>query len=332
MLRAILERHWYQKKLTVFTFLLLPLSFLFFILIFIRKKCFELGLFKTVSLPVPVIVVGNITVGGTGKTPFIIWLADYLQQQGFHPGIISRGYGGKKHRDPVIVTELSQPKDIGDEALLLKRRTQCPMVVCVDRVRAAQTLLEKNAKCDIILSDDGLQHYRLGRQVEIVLIDSARQLGNGYLLPAGPLRELSSRLKKVDCVIQNGVDMQLVGDQCVSLTNPTKKCSLDFFSGKKVHVVTAIGNPERFFLSLTKHNIDIIPHSYPDHYLFSREDIFFQDNYPVLMTEKDAVKCEKFSDERHWYLPVSVEVGKDIVDVVIPRLVCGIQKKILDIV
>jgi len=310
-LRNLIERHWYQKKLTWLTILLKPFSYLFFIIILVRRYFYKIKLFKTHSLSAPVIVVGNISVGGTGKTPFIIWLAAYLQQRGFSPGIISRGVGGKKNHIANFVDINSDFNNVGDEAILLARRTNCPVVISTDRVSAGQQLLAKN-NCNIIISDDGLQHYKLARNIEIALIDATREFGNQCLIPGGPLREPISRLREVNLILRNGIDFNLVGEQFISLVNQQKKVSLDFFKNKKVHAIAAIGNPQRFFAYLMQMGIEIIPHIFPDHYLFQREDIFFVDDLPIIMTEKDAVKCEKFANEKHWYLPVKVVLAESV--------------------
>lgn len=310
-LRQWVEQHWYRKKLTGLTIFLKPFSWLFFLIITFRRFLYRRNFFKKIILPVPVIIVGNLTVGGTGKTPFIIWLADYLKQKGFHPGIISRGVGGKKNKIPVDVSLNADPKQVGDEAILLARRTDCPIVVSVDRVLAGQTLLAKQ-HCDVLIADDGLQHYRLARQMEIVMIDAAREWGNQCLIPAGPLREPLTRLREVDLVIRTGVDCHFVDQHFVAVIDPEKTHSLDFFAGKKVHAIAAIGHPERFFNRLKQLGMDIIPHYFPDHYLFQAKDISFSDDLPVIMTEKDAVKCEAFATLRHWYLPVDVVVTDEI--------------------
>jgi len=288
---------------------LMPLGFLFSDAVRFRKFLYRHGVLKTHTLPVPVIVVGNITVGGTGKTPLIIWLAGFLKESGFKPGIISRGYGGQAESWPQRVTADSDAKHVGDEALLIAKQTGCPMAVGPLRVDAANLLL-KQADCTVILSDDGLQHYALNRDIEIAVIDGERRFGNGYCLPAGPLREPIERLQSVDFVIVNGekseeneFSMQLVGDTLVNLITGEQK-SLQEFNGVDCHALAGIGNPERFFKLLEKAGLTCITHGFPDHYPFQRGDIEFSDNKPVLMTEKDAVKCRAFAGKQHWYLPV----------------------------
>lgn len=311
-----LERHWYSRSLTWLTLLLLPFSFLFRLIVRLRLFLYKHNIIKTVHFPVPVIVVGNLTVGGTGKTPLVIWLADFLKTQKWRPGIVSRGMGGAKQEIPVWVDKHSEPHIVGDEALLLARHGACPVVICVDRVAAVKELLG-NTDCNIVISDDGLQHYRLGRSIEIAVLDGDRKLGNGHLLPAGPLREAKKRLDQVDFVIQQGGDrdnhffyMQLQGNELVSLVNPHNKLPLANFKNKKVHAVAGVGNPERFFAVLRQQGLDIIEHVFPDHYLYQQEDFRFSDVLPIVMTEKDKVKCEVLADVRFWYLPVVAVIDK----------------------
>lgn len=309
-MRMSMERHWYSRSLTWFTLLLVPLSWIFYCLLQCRYFLYRKHIKKTAYFPVPVIVVGNITVGGTGKTPFVIWLAKFLQNQGFHPGIVSRGVGGKQSFIPREVKKDSLPSDVGDEALLLAK-TNIPVVLCIDRVAAVNALLKQHS-CDVIIADDGLQHYRLGRDIEIAMVDGIRRFGNECLLPAGPLRESVARIKSVDFVVVQGTPkqhefgMSLEGDQLISIIHPDHKKPLQTF--KKVHAVAAIGHPARFFALLKNAGLDIIEHEFPDHYLYQALDFDFHDDLPILMTEKDAVKCQRFADHRFWYLPVTLQM------------------------
>ena len=288
---------------------LLPFSMIFSDIVRFRKFLYTQGILKSYTMPVPVIVVGNITVGGTGKTPLIIYLAEILKNSGFNPGIISRGYGGLAESWPQRVNSDSDPKQIGDEALLIAKHTHCPMAVGPSRVNAANMLLAQT-DCNVILSDDGLQHYALRRDIEIAVIDGERRFGNNYMLPAGPLREPIERLQHVDFKIVNGkkqedseLSMQLIGDTLINLMSGEQK-SLDAFKGIDCHAIAGIGNPKRFFNTLKTAGLNCICHSYPDHYQFQQTDIVYADNKPVLMTEKDAVKCTTFAGLQHWYLPV----------------------------
>lgn len=289
--------------------LLMPLGFLFSDFVKFRKFLYRIGVLKKHTLSVPVIVIGNITVGGTGKTPLIIWLAQLLKNEGFKPGIISRGYGGQAEVWPQWVEPNSTAENVGDEALLIARQTGCPMAVSPLRVDAARMLLEKSV-CDVILSDDGLQHYALNRDIEIAVIDGERRFGNSYCLPAGPLREPIDRLLSVDFIVVNGeksedneFSMQITGNTAVNLVTGQQK-PLQEFNATGCHALAGIGNPDRFFKLLASAGLTCKTHSFPDHYRFQRSDISFSGFGPVLMTEKDAVKCMTFAGEQHWYVPV----------------------------
>lgn len=269
-------------------------------------------------LQVPIIVVGNISVGGTGKTPFVVWLVEQLRVWGFKPGIVSRGYGGKAPQYPLAVTAQTDPAHCGDEPLLLAQRLGCPVMVDPNRLVAAQTLIEQKS-VDVIVADDGLQHARLPRDLEICLVDGARGLGNGALLPAGPLREPASRLRSVDLVVVNGgawrgeatqhVDMHLRLQEAVSLQTPQKTQALADWAGQKVHAVAGIGRPQRFFEQLETLGLQVIPHAFVDHHAYQPADLNFDDAAPVLMTEKDAVKCRAFADARCWAVSADAELS-----------------------
>jgi tetraacyldisaccharide 4'-kinase len=304
---------WYKDQ--YIGVLLMPLGFLFYDFVRFRRFLYRLGVLKKQSLPVPVIVVGNITVGGTGKTPLIIWLAQLLKEQGFMPGIISRGYGGQAEVWPQWVDENSTAKQVGDEALLIARQTGCPMAVGPLRVDAGKLLL-KQAACDVILSDDGLQHYALNRDIEIAVIDGERRFGNSCCLPAGPLREPIERLQSVDFIVVNGeksedneFSMQITGNTAINLVTGQQK-PLQDFNSIHCHALAGIGNPERFFKLLESAGLICQHHSFPDHYNFQARDILFPGSKKeapklVFMTEKDAVKCMAFASNQHWYVPVT---------------------------
>jgi len=301
------EDVWYKDAFL--GILLLPFAYLFLDIVRIRRYCYQKGFKKSYKLPVPVIVVGNITVGGTGKTPLVIWLAEFLKQSGYKPGIISRGYGGKSQSWPLLVNENSDAALAGDEPLLIAKQTHLPVLIGPARVESGRKLLAVS-DCDVIISDDGLQHYKLKRDIEIAVIDGERRFGNGYLLPAGPLREPVSRLQDVDFVVVNGekdaeqeYSITLAGDFAVNLVTGQQK-PLAEFKNSDCHALAGIGNPERFFKFLAEKGLNCQTCSFPDHYEFERADIEFGDNKPVLMTEKDAVKCTGFAGPQHWYVPV----------------------------
>lgn len=305
-----LDHHWYNR--TGISLLLRPLSWLFCAVVALRRGAYRFGLRHQTRLPVPVVVVGNITVGGTGKTPLVIWLAHYLRTAGYRPGIISRGYGGRARHWPQQVRADSDPYVVGDEAVVIARRTRCPMAVGPLRVEAAHALLAHH-DCDIILSDDGMQHYALGRDVEIAVVDGVRRFGNGFCLPAGPLREPVSRLASVDMIVTNGLAAQ---DEHRMLYHGRQVCRLDEagerqleeFIGEQVHAVAGVGNPERFFAQLKGQGLRIIEHAFDDHHAYQPADLDFGDALPVIMTEKDAVKCRRFAATHHWYLPIEAEL------------------------
>jgi tetraacyldisaccharide 4'-kinase len=306
---AWFNRIWYGRNKAPWW--LLPWSALYGAVSGARRYGYVHGWVKSVQLECPVIVIGNLTVGGTGKTPLVCWLCEQLVKRGAAPGIVTRGYGAAAD-----VPRLLQPGDeaavVGDEPLLLFQRSHRPVAVGRDRPAAAKLLIA--AGCDVILSDDGLQHHALRRDCEIVVIDGERRFGNGSLLPAGPLRESTRRLATVDAVVVNGdlrhvqganeLHMELVGVAALALNGGTAK-PLAEFAGRRVHAVAAIGNPQRFFALLRAKGLEVIEHPLADHAALSREDICFPDDLPVLMTEKDAVKCRQIAGSQHWYVPVS---------------------------
>ncbi len=291
----------------------------------LRRGLYRRGLFASVRLPVPVVVVGNISIGGTGKTPLVIALVQTLRARGWNPGVISRGYAGTA-RTPTLVDAQSNPQIVGDEACLIFQTTQAPVIVGRDRVAAARRLLESGG-IDVLIADDGLQHYRLARDIEICVIDGERRFGNGHLLPAGPLREPVTRLNAVTFRICNGgiaaadeIGMALSGDEAVSLRDPLQRRALRDFSALRVHAVAGIGNPMRFFAQLRAHGIDPIEHAFADHHAFAAGDIEFGDALPVLMTEKDAVKCRRFAHQDHWSVPVQALLPQTFLDTLALRL------------
>ena len=300
---------------------LLPLSGVYWLLSSLRRALYRAGLMRTRRAKVPVIVVGNITAGGTGKTPATIWLANSLAERGFSPGVVSRGYGGSKSGTSMRVDARSDPVVVGDEPVLIAMRTGRPVVVDADRGRGAAMLVADGA--DLVIADDGLQHYALARDYEICVVDGARGLGNGLLLPAGPLREPGSRIEDVDQVLvngrlheervamstglQNAIEFRLVAAEVCRLNGSLKR-PIERFAGTTVHAVAAIGNPGRFFDTLRGHGIQVIEHAFPDHTPLRPEQLDFGDNFDILMTEKDAVKFPHQVSDRYWYVPVDVEI------------------------
>ena len=314
-----LHRVWYEGASSYQ--MLLPLSGVYWLLISLRRCLYGIGLLGRHRAVVPVIVVGNITAGGTGKTPVTIWLAQELHERGFSPGIVSRGYGGSRSSTSMRVDAASDPGVVGDEPVLLAQRTGCPVVVDANRSRAAQMLVDDAV--DVIIADDGLQHYRLERTYEICVIDGARGLGNRLLLPAGPLRETIDRLGQVDQVIVNGRISDMAGDLTaveqnaiefqlqaneVSRLNGSLTRPIERFSGTTVHAVAAIGNPGRFFDMLRAHGIQVIEHALRDHAKLTSQDLNFGDDFDVLMTEKDAVKLKAVSSDKFWTVPVELQI------------------------
>ena|SRR5450830_1039542 len=326
--KQALERRWYC--LSVWHVVLIPISWLFGLLSFIRRLVYKLGLLQSFKLAVPVIVVGNINVGGTGKTPLVLWLAQILIAAGYTPAIISRGYGAKNNKTSPVYAD-SNPALVGDEPVLMAKHAACPVWVGRDRVAVAQKLLQVHPRCNVIISDDGLQHYRLKRDMELVVVDASRRFGNGYLLPAGPLRELPRRLKRVDAVIFNGgqptpasVDdhfgMSLQGSQFQSLIDGQSLAAPEDFAGKKLHAIAGIGHPERFFQHLEHMGLQFESHIFSDHHAFTSADLQFNGAEVILMTEKDAVKCMPFAQGHWWFLPVEAVVEDRLPALIISKL------------
>ncbi len=312
-----LERLWYGGSR--WSLLLMPLSLLFGVLAGLRRWCYHLGWLRRERLPVPVIVVGNITAGGTGKTPVVIWLAEQLRSRGYAVGVVSRGYGGQAAQYPLEVDAQTDPRAAGDEPALIAQATGLPVAVDPDRPRAAHALLKRH-RLDVILSDDGLQHYRLARDFEIAVLDGQRRLGNERLLPAGPLRESRRRLNTVDCVLVNGGEAWEASLQlrqlraCALHDHGQRERELASFRGQPVHAVAGIGHPERFFRQLRDLGLEVTAHAFPDHHAFRATDLCFNDTHAVLMTEKDAIKCRSFAAQlaagRYWYVPVRAELNE----------------------
>jgi tetraacyldisaccharide 4'-kinase len=318
---SFMQRMWYDRHAPWLSLALLPLSWLFGLIVACRRAAYRVGVLRRIHLSRPVVVIGNVTVGGTGKTPFTIWLAMQLLAKGVRVGIVLRGYGGNSPQWPRDVSSDSAPEEVGDEAVLLATRTGAIVVAGPDRVAAARRAIERGA--EIVLSDDGLQHYRLARAREIVVIDGRRGVGNRRLLPAGPLREPVSRLAEADLRVvswRDGAARPLtpvpatiqayarLAEATALVGGETRP--LDAFKGSPVHAVAAIGHPQQFFAALQQHGLEVAPHALPDHARLSAADIRFPDQLAVLMTEKDAVKCRAIADQRHWAVRMDVMVSE----------------------
>ncbi len=323
MKQAAIDRIWYGgEPVPMWMRLLVPI---YQLLAAAVRLSWQSGLRKPVRLPVPVIVVGNITAGGTGKTPLVLALIDALRDRGWHPGVVSRGYGGSA-TSAILLDDNPDPAIVGDEPSLIRRRAAVPVAIGRKRVEAARLLIA--ARVDVILADDGLQNPSLVRDIEICVIDGQRRFGNGLLLPAGPLREPVAGLREVDFVVCNGgepqereIPMQLRGDMALRLQADGESRPLCKFSGSKVHAIAAIGNPRRFFDSLRNQGLEPIEHAFTDHQVLTEKDLAFADGLPILMTEKDAIKCMAFADSRFWKVPVEAELPDSFFDAIAAKLV-----------
>lgn len=309
---------WYSNKRWLRT--LLPLSYLYRGLFYCHKLVYKVGIKKVFHAPIPVIVIGNLTVGGTGKTPFTIELARRLTALGYKPGIISRGYKGTKSASPLSVNGDSDPRIVGDEPILLATSTRCPVVIGAKRA-AAITMLLEHFDCDLILSDDGLQHHAINKDIEVLIIDGQRKLGNGYCLPAGPLREPAKKLSQVDFVVyhqqpstQDCYSFSLITKPIYNLKDTTLTVAAHELNKKNLYAVAALGHPERFFNSLTQMGLKIVKYPFPDHHQYQAADFSFlieHDN--VILTEKDAVKCRLFATSQFWVLPVEAQISNGFI-------------------
>jgi len=307
-------KFWYRRG--AIAWLLWPVSVIFGISVMVRRALYGLRILKSAHPGLPVIVVGNLTVGGSGKTPLVIWIAEFLKSKGWSPAIISRGYGAKvtgEMRAPRAATVASDAAQVGDEPIVLARRSGCPVWIGPDRIQVAAALRAQHPDVNVLVLDDGLQHYAMRRDVEIAVVD-ARGFGNGFLLPAGPLRETRLRLRTVDAVVAHGFSgvkgfsMSLEGDTVHRMTDARERQALKAFAGQKVHAVAGIGDPNRFFVHVGKAGVKVQPHPFPDHHPFSARDLEFGDQAPVLLTEKDAVKLRSAARPNWWVLPVSAKL------------------------
>jgi tetraacyldisaccharide 4'-kinase len=342
----------YWKNLNWFSVLFFPLSLIYCLFIKIRQYCYQLQYCKSSSVAVPLIIIGNITVGGNGKTPLIIHLLQEFKRRGYKPGVVSRGYGAinteLKKGKTLAINLSADVKNYGDEPWMIAKKTNCPVVVGKKRSAAVEHLI-KEFDCNIVLSDDGMQHYAMGRDIEICVVDSSKLFGNNLCLPAGPLREPRSRLKLVDYIVYHDtaslkqgsifvedmlpdrkpidrISMHLdfeqiyLLDSFLSVTGSNKAINIVEFNNKTVHAVAGIASPQRFFAQLRSHGVKVIEHAFADHYQFSRNDLQFDDNFPVLMTEKDAVKCYCFGLSNCYYISVKASLSFDLVGSIIAKL------------
>ena len=309
-------RHWYRRG--ALAWLLWPASLVFGILVFLRKTLFRLRILRSSHPGIPVVIVGNLSVGGSGKTPLVLWIAEFLTARGWSPAIVSRGYRGAGGA-PRAATVASEADDVGDEPIVLARRSGCPVWIGADRVRVIEALRAQHPEVDVVVLDDGLQHYRLRRDLEIAVVDS-RGLGNGWLLPAGPLREPPRRLRSVHAVVShqapdlgggsaNAFDMRLEGEVAHRMSDARERQPLQAWRGQTIHAVAGIGNPSRFFVHAGKLGAKVVPHAFPDHHCFAAEELEFGDGLPVLMTEKDAVKLRRHARPNWWVLPVTASLA-----------------------
>ncbi len=329
MLAGWLQRHWYERRLTPAFWLLLPLL-LPLNLLFVGVAGWRRRQARPQRLPVPVVVVGNLTVGGAGKTPLTLWLAGQLAARGFRLGIVSRGYGAAAAQPRPVLAD-STPAEVGDEPLLLGRRSGVPVWVGRDRAAAGRALLAAHPEVDLLLCDDGLQHYRLARDVEIAVFDR-RGAGNGWRLPLGPLREPLARLAEVDAVVGNdfaatelaggrpAFAMTLRAGDFYRLDDPAVRCAAAQLRGRPLHAVAGIGDPGRFFRTLAGLGLDCVPHPFPDHHAYAAGDLAFGDDAVLLMTEKDAVKCAGLTAAETWVLPVDADLPPALTDLLVEKL------------
>ena len=317
----------------VLAWCLFPLSILFALLAAMRRQLFSLGVLKTVRLPVPVVVVGNVAVGGSGKTPVVLWLVEILRARGFTPGIVSRGYGGSVEGVAEVLPG-GDPARFGDEPVLMASRSGCPVAVGRDRPAAGHALLAAHPEVDVLIADDGLQHYRLARDVEIVVVDEAT-LGNRLRLPAGPLREGVGRIGEAALVLAHGklsralveaihpapvFEFSLIGGTFQRVGRRTEQCGIEAFRGRRVHAMAGIGRPERFFRQLESMGLRIERRPFPDHHEFTRADLVIPDGDVLLMTEKDAVKCAPFAPADSWVWPVQAQVAPGAAELIVEKL------------
>ena len=334
-IHEILNKQYYKKSSWIF--ILIPLSFIYFIIIFCRSLAYKTGILKSIKLDVPVVIVGNITIGGTGKTPLVIWLLEKLIKIGKKPGLICSGYNSNA-KSPQEIFMDSDVADVGDEALMIKLRFQkhqnidIPIFVGKKKVQVGRALLKSYPDIDILISDDGLQHYELKRDFEIAVVDGDRKFGNGFLLPAGPLRECTNRLASVDALVLNGSAEDRLGEdklpiyRMLCFSDILENC---FYSNRisdpgvlkrDIVAITGIGNPERFFEQLNATGLKFRKVIFNDHHAFTESDFIEYDGMDIIMTEKDAIKCKNFAQENFWFIPIQTDVDEKLLTKLIKKL------------
>jgi len=323
-MHELILRAWRHQS-AFYYLVLIPLSWVFSVIVLLRQLSYKTGLLPSYLLPVPVIIVGNINMVGSGKTPVVMWLVEQLKKEGFQPGVISRGYG-VKNSTPTGVQQGDLAAKVGDEPLLIARRVGCPVWVGQNRADAGEALLKAHPECDVIISDDGLQHYRLQRNIELVVADQQTSVDK-KLLPAGPLREPFSRLKTVDAVICNGTktmagafETQLESQTLYNLANSALKVPPAHFDGKAITALAGIGKPERFFDYLKGLGLAAKQLSFEDHHAFTSQDLDDIKCDALIMTEKDAVKCEIFAKAHYWVLPVTAKMDTELLPMILEKL------------
>jgi tetraacyldisaccharide 4'-kinase len=290
----------------------MPLSLLFYLAASMRRLSYRIGLSRSYKLPVTTIVVGNITLGGNGKTPIVVALYQLLREQGYHPAIVTRGYKSGHEKSVQILQDGETKNAVGDEANMISEVCCCPIGVGSNRVAAARRILEQFPETDVILSDDGLQHYALRRDIEIAVCRYL-SMGNGLMLPAGPLREPRDRLQQVDITINRDSDQIIESlGEVWNLSDSTQRRHISEFQGKQVHALAGIGFPEIFFASLMQMGIDVIEHEFPDHHEFSAQDLNLKPDLPILVTHKDAVKLKRLARANIWVVPLKIELGEEL--------------------
>ena len=334
-IHEILNKQYYKKSSWIF--ILIPLSFIYFIIIFCRSLAYKTGILKSIKLDVPVVIVGNITIGGTGKTPLVIWLLEKLMKIGKKPGLICSGYNSYT-KSPQEVSVDSEVSNVGDEALMIKLHFQkrhnidIPVFVGKKKVQVGQMLLKSYPDIDILISDDGLQHYELKRDFEIAVVDGDRKFGNGFLLPAGPLREFTNRLSTIDALVINGSTENMLAEKKILIykmscfggilencLHNNRVSNLDAIEGDIV-AITGIGNPERFFEQLKAAGLKFRKVIFNDHHLFTESDFKEYDDMNIIMTEKDAIKCKNFAQDNFWCLPIQTDVDEKLLTKLINKL------------